>query len=114
MNSITFAMYEIYARHVGAPVVRTTSQEHDLDAFYQLYLDHNPSIIFICTPNNPTGDAIDAEALYAFLEKIDADTLVIVDGAYMEYCRHKADAKAVNPGDVIGRFENVLYSYNFV
>ncbi len=113
MNSITFAMYEIYARHVGAPVIRTASQEHDLDEFYQLYLEHKPSIIFICTPNNPTGDAIDAEALYAFLEKIDADTLVIVDGAYMEYCRYKAETKAVDPALLIGRFENVIYLGTF-
>ncbi len=113
MNSITFAMYEIYARHVGAEVVRTASQEHDLDAFYALYLEHRPEIIFICTPNNPTGDAIDAETLTAFLEKIDNETLVIVDGAYMEYTKAKDPSKAVEPADLVGRFENVLYLGTF-
>ncbi len=113
MNSVTFAMYEIYARHVGASVVRTASREHDFDEFYALYLEHRPSIIFICTPNNPTGDAVDAEALTAFLEKIDADTLVVVDGAYMEYTRYKDSAKAVEPSELIGRFPNVLYLGTF-
>jgi len=113
MNSITFAMYEIYARHVGASIVRTTSQEHDLEQFYTLYKEHNPSIIFICTPNNPTGDALDTEALLSFLEKIDKDTLVIVDGAYMEYTRYKDSKKAINVKNLIERFENVLYLGTF-
>ncbi|MEA1918434.1 MAG: histidinol-phosphate transaminase [Campylobacterota bacterium] len=113
MNAITFAMYEIYARHVGAPIIRTTSQEHDLDQFYALYKAHNPSIIFICTPNNPTGDAIDADKLLAFLEKIDSDTLVVVDGAYMEYTRHKDSKKAVDVSALIAGFDNVLYLGTF-
>ncbi len=113
MNNTTFAMYEIYARHVGAKVVKTTSQHHDLEQFYELYKAHNPAIIFICTPNNPTGDALEREALYAFLDKIDTDTLVIVDGAYMEYTRYKDAAKAIEPKDLIARYTNVLYLGTF-
>ena len=89
INSVTFAMYEIYAKHVGAEVIRTTSQEHNLEEFYQLYTQEKPSVIFLCTPNNPTGDALDNEKMMAFLEKIDSDTLVVVDGAYMEYAEYK-------------------------
>lgn len=113
MNGITFAMYEIYARHVGAEVIRTTSQEHDLEQFYDLYQAHKPSIIFICTPNNPTGDALDAADLIAFLEKIDKDTLVVVDGAYMEYTRYKDANKAIDVNTLITGFENVLYLGTF-
>lgn len=113
MNSVTFAMYEIYARHVGAQIIRTTSQEHDLDEFYALYKEHRPSIIFLCTPNNPTGDAIDAKKLFDFIEKIDDDTLVIVDGAYMEYTAFKNTDKAVAPKDLVTRFANVLYLGTF-
>ncbi|MEA3523587.1 MAG: histidinol-phosphate transaminase [Campylobacterota bacterium] len=113
MNSVTFAMYEIYARHVGSPIIRTTSQEHDLDQFYALYKEHNPSIIFICTPNNPTGDALDADKLITFLEKIDSDTLVVVDGAYMEYARYKDDKKAIDVEKLITSFSNVLYLGTF-
>jgi len=113
MNGITFAMYEIYARHVGAEVIRTTSQEHDLEQFYDLYQAHKPSIIFICTPNNPTGDALDTVDLIAFLEKIDKDTLVVVDGAYMEYTRYKDANKAIDVNALITGFENVLYLGTF-
>lgn len=113
INSITFAMYEIYARHVGAEVIRTDSREHDLDAFYRLYLEHKPAIIFLCTPNNPTGDSIDANAVMEFIAKIDNETLVIVDGAYMEYTRYKDTSRALDPKTLISTFENVLYLGTF-
>ena len=113
INSVTFAMYEIYAKHVGAEVIRTTSQEHDLDEFYELYKSENPDIIFLCTPNNPTGDAIDAVKMMAFLEKIDSNTLVVVDGAYMEYAVFKDASKKVTPKELVEQFSNVIYLGTF-
>ena len=113
INSVTFAMYEIYAKHVGATVLRTTSQEHNFDEFYQLYKEHKPEIIFLCTPNNPTGDAIDAQEMKNFLAKIDSDTLVVVDGAYMEYAQYKDKSKKVTPKELIEAFENVIYLGTF-
>ncbi len=113
INSVTFAMYEIYAKHIGAEVIRTASRHHNLNEFYALYLEQKPSMIFLCTPNNPTGDAIDRNALYDFLRKIDKDTLVVVDCAYMEYAIGKDAAKKVEPKDLITEFENVLYLGTF-
>ena len=113
INSVTFAMYEIYAKHVGAEIIRTSSQEHDLEEFYKLYKSENPDIIFLCTPNNPTGDAINAEAMFEFISKIDSDTLVVVDGAYMEYAAFKDESKKVQPKDLIEKFENVIYLGTF-
>ena len=113
INSVTFAMYEIYAKHVGADIIRTSSQEHDLDEFYELYKSEKPEIIFLCTPNNPTGDAINAEDLFDFIAKIDSDTLVVVDGAYMEYAAFKDESKKVEPKDLIEKFENVIYLGTF-
>ena len=113
INSVTFAMYEIYARHVGAEVLRTRSEEHDLDEFYEIYKKEKPSIIFLCTPNNPTGDAIDAQKLFSFVEKIDDNTLVVIDGAYMEYAIKKDESKKVEPKELISRFNNVIYLGTF-
>jgi histidinol-phosphate aminotransferase len=113
MSRVTFAMYEIYARHVGATVVRTSKYEHDLDEFYAAYQEHKPEIIFICTPNNPTGDAVDKKALFSFLEKIDNNTLVVIDGAYMEYAAFKDETKAVAPKELITTFSNVIYLGTF-
>lgn len=113
INSVTFAMYEIYAKHVGAQIIKTASRDHNLDEFYELYLKEKPEMIFLCTPNNPTGDAIDSKALFDFIEKIDNETLVVVDGAYMEYAIAKDESKKVDPKELIERFENVLYLGTF-
>lgn len=113
MNSVTFAMYEIYAKQVGAQILRTASREHKMDEFYALYQEHKPSIVFLCTPNNPTGEGLNAEEMLSFIEKVDNDTLVIVDGAYMEYARFKNPAFAVEPRDLITKFDNVLFLGTF-
>ncbi|MDQ7059785.1 MAG: histidinol-phosphate transaminase [Sulfurimonas sp.] len=113
INSITFAMYEIYAKHVGAQIIRTASQKHNLEEFYTLYKQENPDIIFLCTPNNPTGDAIDAMDLFDFLDKIDKNTLVVVDGAYMEYAEAKDASKKIDPKIIVQKYKNVIYLGTF-
>ncbi|MDD5401456.1 MAG: histidinol-phosphate transaminase [Sulfurimonas sp.] len=113
MNSITFAMYEIYAKHIGAEVIRTASQEHNMDEFYELYKSQKPEIIFICTPNNPTGDALDAQKIFDFLKKIDSDTLVVIDGAYMEYAIAKDAKKEIVVKELIKEFDNVIFLGTF-
>ncbi len=112
MSKITFAMYEIYALSQGAKILRSSCYRHDLDEFYDIYKKEKPDIIFICTPNNPTGDALDKKYLYKFLEKV-KNCLVIVDGAYMEYTAYKDEKKRVEPKDLIENFENVLYLGTF-
>lgn len=112
MSKITFAMYEIYAMQQGAKVIRSSCYRHDLDEFYEIYKKENPDIIFICSPNNPTGDALDRDYIYKFLEKV-KEPLVIVDGAYMEYASYKDEKKALNPKELIENFDNVLYLGTF-
>jgi histidinol-phosphate aminotransferase len=113
INSVTFAMYEIYAKHVGAEIIRTSSQHHDLEEFYELYTQESPDIIFLCTPNNPTGDALDAQEMFNFIDKIDKDTLVVVDGAYMEYAQQKDASKKVEPKTIVTSYDNVIYLGTF-
>ena len=56
MSAVTFAMYEIYAKQMGAKIIRTASYEHKYDEFMEAYRMHKPKIIYLCTPNNPTGE----------------------------------------------------------
>ena len=113
MNKVTFAMYEIYAKHVGAEVIKTDSMHHDLDQFLALYKAHEPEMIFICTPNNPTGDALNRSELYAFLDQINPNTLVVVDGAYMEYTAYANADKKVTPKALVERYPNTIYLGTF-
>lgn len=43
----------------------------------------DPHVVFVCSPNNPTGNAQSPEATRALAETVDA--LVIVDEAYVEF-----------------------------
>ena len=41
--------------------------------------------VFLCNPNNPTGDALPREQLLAFLERLPATVLVVLDEAYIDF-----------------------------
>ncbi len=112
MSAVTFAMYEIYARQMGAKIVRTPSFEHKADEFIAAYKEHKPKIVYICTPNNPTGDATAKEEIVRIIEAVESDTLVVVDGAYMEYAAAKDPKYAIAPKDLLG-YENVIYLGTF-
>ena len=112
MSAVTFAMYEIYAKQMGAKIIRTASHEHKYDEFMEAYRMHKPKIIYICTPNNPTGDATSREEVLEIINAVDNDTLVVVDGAYMEYAAAKDDNYAITPKDLLG-YKNVIYLGTF-
>lgn len=112
-SKITFAMYRIYAAQCGAEVIEAPGVAHDLEAMYELYKKESPQIIYICAPNNPTGDCLDRVDIENFIEKIDRDTLVVVDGAYQEYAAYKDPHKALDPAALIAKFPHVLYLGTF-
>jgi len=112
-SEVTFAMYQIYASTCGAGVIKSPGLAHDLDEMYRLYKEHKPEIIFICTPNNPTGDCLDLKDIENFIEKIDKDTLVVIDGAYQEYASYKDSNKAIDPAKLIRKFSNTIYLGTF-
>lgn len=113
MAKTTFAMYEVYARQVGATILRTPSSAHVLSEFLEIYSREKPDIIFLCLPNNPLGECLDTQEVYDFLKQIDEETLVIVDGAYQEYAAFKDPHKAIDPSDLIARFPHALYLGTF-
>jgi histidinol-phosphate aminotransferase len=47
---------------------------------------HDPSIVFLCSPNNPTGTALPFEVIGGVLEAA-PDAIVVVDEAYAEFAR---------------------------
>jgi histidinol-phosphate aminotransferase len=112
MSRVTFAMYEIYAKQMGATIVRTPSYEHRVDEFVEACREHNPKIVYICTPNNPTGDATSKDEVLEIINSVSSDTLVVVDGAYMEYALAKDRRYAIEPKDIL-EFSNVIYLGTF-
>jgi len=112
MSQVTFAMYEIYAKQMGAKIIRTPSYEHKVEEFIEAYHEHKPKIVYLCTPNNPTGDATTKENVLKIIEAIGKETLIVVDGAYMEYAIAKDEKYALSPKDIMD-FENVIYLGTF-
>ena len=112
MSGITFAMYEIYSKQVGAQILKTPSNSHNLDEFREIYKKEKPQIIFLCVPNNPLGECLDSKDVFEFLDEIDEDTLVIVDGAYQEFASYKDKNKEIKPKDIL-KYPNVLYTGTF-
>ncbi|MDV6237462.1 histidinol-phosphate transaminase [Leptospira ellisii] len=113
INRITFAMYKIYALQCGAKIHSTETVPHDLDAFLDLAKLLRPKILFLCTPSNPAGDALSKTDVYGFLERLSPDTLVVIDGAYMEFAAKKDPEKSLSPRELTDRFPNVFYTGTF-
>ena len=59
---------------------------HDLPAMARAITDRT-RLIFVCTPNNPTGPAVRRDELTAFLDEVPSDCLVVIDEAYVQYVR---------------------------
>ena len=110
MSKTTFAMYEIYSKQVGAEIIKTPSHEHNLDEFRK-YKDE-ADIIFLCIPNNPLGECLDWNEVKEFIDEVDKDTLVIIDGAYQEYATFKDKNKKIEPKWIL-KYPNVLYTGTF-
>lgn len=113
MAKTTFAMYEIYAKQTGAKIMKTPSDEHNLDEFREIYKEHGADVIFLCLPNNPLGECLDKDDVYAFLDEVHSDTLVVIDCAYNEYATHKDPKKSIVAADVTTQYPNAIYLGTF-
>ncbi|GAA2978928.1 histidinol-phosphate aminotransferase [Microbacterium terrae] len=70
------------ARSVQVPL--DADAGHDLDAMAAAITDRTRAVI-VCTPNNPTGTIVTQAAFDAFVARVPADVLVILDEAYAEF-----------------------------
>jgi histidinol-phosphate aminotransferase len=71
-----------HARAVRVPL--TDGHVHDLDAMAAA-ITPRTRMVFVCNPNNPTGTAVDEDALRRFLARVPSDVLVVLDEAYREF-----------------------------
>ncbi len=113
MSKTTFAMYEIYGRLAGANILKTPSGEHNITQFSDMCQIHKPDIVFLCLPNNPLGECLDKDEVYTFLDNIDKNIFVVIDGAYQEYAKFKDKAKAIEPHELVTKYANTIYLGTF-
>lgn len=86
----TYGMYE-----VSAQINDVYCKKVPLTADYQLNLDEiaasidqNTKMIFICSPNNPTGNSIKAQDIETIL--VNFDGIVVVDEAYINFSKQRS------------------------
>lgn len=85
----TFGMYRIYAQVQGAGVIQVPLERErgfSLDPDKLLAAcEENTRLVFLCSPNNPTGQLLDEEAVFRVCRELLGRAVVVVDEAYIEF-----------------------------
>ncbi|AQY50786.1 histidinol-phosphate aminotransferase [Listeria weihenstephanensis FSL R9-0317] len=111
MPAPTFPQYRQNARIEGAEVrevALSANGDHDLDGMLAA-MDATTSIVWLCNPNNPTGNYIALTEIIAFLRQVPTDVLVVLDEAYIEYVSPQPDTHTA----LIYEFENLIITRTF-
>ncbi len=85
----SFEAYPYLTDLANAASVRVPLRQdagHDLDAMAAA-ITGRTRLIFVCTPNNPTGTPVRRAELEEFLDRVPPDSLVVLDEAYVQYVR---------------------------
>lgn len=101
----TYSMYPEYARNTFTGYVTEPRRaDYGLDAGLILGAieRHNPTIVLITTPNNPTGTTVDLETIATVAENTDA--LLVIDEAYQEF------AEGPSAVGLLDRFPRLIVS----
>ncbi|MFF2950808.1 histidinol-phosphate transaminase [Kitasatospora sp. NPDC057965] len=86
----SYSMHALISRGTGTGWIsgpRNADFTIDLDAAVAAIAEHRPHVVFVCSPNNPTGTAVDAATVLRLYEAAQAarPSLVVVDEAYVEF-----------------------------
>ena len=99
----TFGMYRVYADVQGARVHEIplrSEQDYALDA--DEIVRNWPAdgkLLFICSPNNPTGNSIGADQLNLLATLLSGRALVVIDAAYAEFATEDPTLELLQSAD---------------
>ncbi|PDQ34242.1 MAG: histidinol-phosphate transaminase [Candidatus Lumbricidophila eiseniae] len=103
----TYSMYSLLARGTGTSWV---AADRDIDYVLSpetavaAIIKHDPDIVLLCRPNNPTGTRLDLETVRAVADA--ARGMVVVDEAYIEF----ADAGTPSALTLLSEYPRLLVS----
>ena len=99
----SYMYYEYLLKQYGAKPVYAKwdmdKNELDVESIFDS-ITSKTKMIFLCSPNNPTGTLIDKEVLKDIASK-NPDVLIVIDEAYFEYSE-------VTNKDLINEFDNIF------
>ncbi|MYT27868.1 histidinol-phosphate transaminase [Streptomyces sp. MspMP-M5] len=90
----SYSMHALISRGTGTGWIsgpRNDDFTIDVAAARAAIAEHRPDVVFVCSPNNPTGSAVGADTVLALYEAAQAaragsgGALVVVDEAYVEF-----------------------------
>ena len=102
----TFGMYSFLATSMGMKVINSPRKEDwsiDLLKTVDLINEHKSKLLFIASPNNPTGNIANENEIINLLE---TGTIVIVDETYYEFCSKSCS-------NLLNSFENLIILRSF-
>jgi histidinol-phosphate aminotransferase len=105
----TFSMYEHAAHVMNIGITEVFLKEEtfqlNVDEILTQSKDNGVKIIFICSPNNPTGNLMNEQAIETVLNSFNG--LVVIDEAYQDFAGNKSWVTRLN------EFENLVVINTF-
>ncbi|MBM7542519.1 histidinol-phosphate transaminase [Amphibacillus cookii] len=111
MATPSFSQYKHNALIQGAKVkeIPVINGYHDLQGMLDA-IDSYTRIVWLCSPNNPTGCLINDQSLRSFLDQCRSDVLVVVDEAYYEYI---ISSEAPDTLSLLNQYPNLIILRTF-
>lgn len=82
----TYAMYEFCADALAIETIQVPLLDSfNLNVEAVIEQSHNANLVFLCSPNNPTGNVIPKEEIIRVLDATQQHAIVVVDEAYIEF-----------------------------
>ena len=88
ISTPTFGVYALAAKLQNAKVTDvplTQDFQLNVDGIVQTCIKNQSKVLFICSPNNPTGNLMRMADMEAICDALKEQTLVVVDEAYIEF-----------------------------
>lgn len=81
---------------------------YDLDGMIKVYTEHQPKMVLISSPNNPTGNCLEPDHLRRLL-RLMKETIVILDEAYTLFYNHDKN----HLKELVNEFPNLIILRTF-
>ncbi len=103
----TFSVYRLLSKAVGSrdlPVRLRKDLSFDIDAIIETCRANPRSLLILCSPNNPTGGALNESEIHAVLKNHSG--MVLLDQAYVEF-------GGFNAVELLDRYPNLIITRTF-
>ena len=107
-----FISYSIHAKTLGIPVITTPllpNWQVNIDAMIAS-CNEKTALIFIASPNNPTGILVNQAEIERLLQNISPTTILVVDEAYYEYVNN---VDKLNTISLLATYPNLVITRTF-